>query len=1015
MIDYKMDVPLISNYRPVPPTKAVVLFQDEKSQLAVSEEKMAGSYPGARRHGGGYRGISQEIDVSISSSNFVVERDREVGEQKLTGVPTDREAKGNAFGGFGMGDIGFGGLENRIGGLEALGRMEGGSPWDQPQNFGGSPWDQPQGFGGVPSWGGPQSRGSGWGANSDSAMNQLFGMVSRWGNNRKPYSSKVPIPQPKPYAYQDNKPAVDPTIDMGEMNVRKVDIDALNKILLQHGDNFDQYWNQIDKKGFLDEIQNFNGVVRPTDNRPLVDPAIINNKNILISGLETHIIDQYAVEEPGIDIPDGPQPFGINNKVITTIDQSRTVNSLDDIQQLVRDSVKLRDAFRSAGNGKWTDTLFLANNDSIVGFGESGGIPRDVSTRFIWQRPEEFLKGRTISVYETIEPTDIIQGGLGDCYFLAAAASIAEYSPRIERIFLSKKYEPRGIYAVGLCLDGIWEEVVMDDQVPCVKTTGKVAFNDTKNGELWVILAEKAWAKAHGGYYNISAGLTREALRDLSGASAKTFFTEENREELWVRILEANRLKFIMTAGTDDLNSGSDAYIEKLGICGGHAYSLLDAQEVVREGGSYRLVREGENMSGQTVERILKLRNPWGTGEWKGSWSDNSSEWNQSLRQQLNYFTSDDGVFYMNWNDFLKYFSDVQICYFHDNYRYSALKLQTKKDEIVYLKVAVSQPGTYYFSLNQKNRRKFRKKDNYKYSNLNFVIGWLNPADQTVEYIGAGMKLDKENWIVADVKPGELFIRIATPWQSIVDECSFSIYGPGRVGLTRVQSSSLPNDFLVKLFRSHAFKDKSTKLSSFSGQGLSELKYKHWDNKEGYGYLYFVNDGTSKSIDVTAEMLGSSNIQLLPPFSGLRPQVTVDPGKTAIIAYQGVATPYSVQIRFLATVKTPGSDSGISAMVKQSSTVLQKKLNGQPIDIKVYVKMDPIAMYLLYVNNTSQYILSEKVQFSLSNARIDGVYGSHVEVSVKPGKEQLIKIVKVDPNAEFNAKILNLSYDIFKA
>ena len=102
-------------------------------------------------------------------------------------------------------------------------------------------------------------------------------------------------------------------------------------------------------------------------------------------------------------------------------------------------------------------------------------------------------------------------------------------------------------------------------------------------------------------------------------------------------------------------------------------------------------------------------------------------------------------------------------------------------------------------------------------------------------------------------------------------------------------------------------------------------------------------------------------------------------------------------------------------MVKQSSTVLQKKLNGQSIDIKVYVKMDPIAMYLLYVNNTSQYIIAEKIQFSLSNARIDGVYGSHVEVSVKPGKEQLIKIVKVDPNAEFNAKIVNLSYDIFKA
>ena len=36
---------------------------------------------------------------------------------------------------------------------------------------------------------------------------------------------------------------------------------------------------------------------------------------------------------------------------------------------------------------------------------------------------------------------------------------------------------------------------------------------------------------------NIAAGLTREALRDLTGASAITYFTQENREELWERLV----------------------------------------------------------------------------------------------------------------------------------------------------------------------------------------------------------------------------------------------------------------------------------------------------------------------------------------------------------------------------------------------------------------------------------------------------------------------------------------------
>lgn len=45
------------------------------------------------------------------------------------------------------------------------------------------------------------------------------------------------------------------------------------------------------------------------------------------------------------------------------------------------------------------------------------------------------------------------------------------------------------------------------------------------------MILEKAWAKIHGGYGNISAGLTREALRDLTGASAKTFFLSTHEEK----------------------------------------------------------------------------------------------------------------------------------------------------------------------------------------------------------------------------------------------------------------------------------------------------------------------------------------------------------------------------------------------------------------------------------------------------------------------------------------------------
>ena len=59
------------------------------------------------------------------------------------------------------------------------------------------------------------------------------------------------------------------------------------------------------------------------------------------------------------------------------------------------------------------------------------------------------------------------------------------------------------------------------------------------------------------------------------------------------------------------------------------------------------------------MERIVKLRNPWGKGEWKGSWSDTDSRWTSQLRSELEMSKKEDGIFFMEYKDFSKYFSDV--------------------------------------------------------------------------------------------------------------------------------------------------------------------------------------------------------------------------------------------------------------------------------------------------------------------------------------------------------------------
>ena len=62
--------------------------------------------------------------------------------------------------------------------------------------------------------------------------------------------------------------------------------------------------------------------------------------------------------------------------------------------------------------------------------------------------------------------------------------------------------------------------------------------------------------------------------------------------------------------------------------------------------------------------RLVKLRNPWGKFEWTGEWSDKSPEWKEhgKIAKKLRFQESDDGIFWMRFDDFFKEFSSIDLC-----------------------------------------------------------------------------------------------------------------------------------------------------------------------------------------------------------------------------------------------------------------------------------------------------------------------------------------------------------------
>ena len=134
-----------------------------------------------------------------------------------------------------------------------------------------------------------------------------------------------------------------------------------------------------------------------------------------------------------------------------------------------------------------------------------------------WRRAPEFMEDGKFSMFEDgIDPLDIEQGQLGNCWFCCALSCMAEHPQLVERMFLSTEPSEAGVYRLRICKDGMWEEVTVDDYFPCFPHQ-KPIFSINKGNELWVILAEKAYAKLHGSYHSLKAGKAVDAMADLTG------------------------------------------------------------------------------------------------------------------------------------------------------------------------------------------------------------------------------------------------------------------------------------------------------------------------------------------------------------------------------------------------------------------------------------------------------------------------------------------------------------------
>jgi hypothetical protein len=194
--------------------------------------------------------------------------------------------------------------------------------------------------------------------------------------------------------------------------------------------------------------------------------------------------------------------------------------------------------------------------------------------------------------------SDIRQGAIGDCYFVAVLASLSQTDPDIIRQMVTPLGD--GTFAVRFYQNGQSVYLRVDGDLPTYSNGALAYAKQSATGEIWVPIVEKAYAffrYGEGTYESLNGGWMSDPLKEITNQGSSMKWTGQNAGTLysWISAnLDANHS---VTIGTNFNATGK--------VVASHAYMVKSVQTV---GGV----------------QYVTLYNPWGIDG--GSSSDGSND-----------------------------------------------------------------------------------------------------------------------------------------------------------------------------------------------------------------------------------------------------------------------------------------------------------------------------------------------------------------------------------------------------
>ena len=506
-------------------------------------------------------------------------------------------------------------------------------------------------------------------------------------------------------------------------------------------------------------------------------------------------------------------------------------------------------------NGEFVDKYRGPENLEDFEEGDPG-----LANRLNWKRVTD-ISPKWELFGKKIEFDDVLQGNLGDCYFLSSIAALIEYPYLIKEKFRTQQFNEEGYYEVILFIDGEWQILFLDDYFPYDPKKNNFAFARPNKNELWAMLLEKAWAKLNGGYSNIIGGLMNEPISALTGFPTEFLYHKYLEEEdIFKRIEEGNKEGTIMSSA-----SKFNYEIEYRGIFSGHAYTLIRAKKWAER-----------NLY------LIKLRNPWGEGEWKGKWSDDSPCWTDEYKQYFGYKKANDGIFWIDISDYVENFFCTFICYI----LYGAIVKHFYFEYQAYFKKPI------LFNMRVRKRSKMSVGVLFKCWRFNREIKDLSHTSslivckyddcRSIEKLWGTWSWKDDMNIIEFFEPGYyvIWLYLATKGENdpnfryTVQVSSLEDFDIEFLGLD--QNFQLIQYLLLDNYKKTGINNLSSSKDYFIGSDTDLTK-------AGLANILLYNK-TGEEIEIQANKKDVFNVQLLPPYEGLKNiKMTLPPYESAAI------------------------------------------------------------------------------------------------------------------------------------